>query len=469
MRFLKYILILPVLAYGLVWGYLWYDAYSALSKLTQSTESFANVEYDSFFVSPLGNEFTVDGIVIVPLIAPDEFRIEQVRIAADQIGFFLLAGNSMKEGEPPENLTVSFKNIQFNLDSKLFAMLEKMASNGAAEPQQSNMPFANIDALGCGYVEKFELSTYRQMGFNQINADLNIDMDFDKISEVMRVQLDANTRGIYNASVTTELYVPGGKVSAMGQNANNLPPVRLSIDDTGFYKKRNTFCAGANESSVEEYVDKHMQLLTELIGMPLPQKIATAYRNHMLKGGKISVSIRPKENINGDELAYYKPVEALDLLGLKITIGKTRIDIEQLLSADASMLAKKESTTGKETSTKVEEPQKGIVAKPEEKSTVSEKSSTEEPTKEAAKQPVTQQQTTKDTNPDEPMYHVEKVEEAHQYMDKMVEVTLPDNKVRHGLLGQIRNNRIYLIMELRGGNLTYPVKISEIKKFRVLY
>jgi hypothetical protein len=441
MRFLRNLLLFVVLVYGLAYGYLWYETNNTLQRITDGAAPFAKIEVGSFFVSPLGNEITVDTISIVPQMAADEFRIDQLRVYADQPGFFLIAGKTMQDGMLPEQVDVNLRNIQVNLDGKFISMLGQMAEQAAEQPEQSPIPFANIDALGCGDIERFQLVDYRLMGMRRINADLDLHLSYDKIGEVFGMQVDANTHGISDISMAMDIQVSSGKMSSV-TNTNTIPPMRISINDTGFYKMRNTYCATSNDSSVDEYIDRHMQLLGESLGLKLPEKIAAAYRNHMVKGGRINISIKPQSAISAEELAYYKPLEVAELLGLKLSIGNTRVELEQLFDANTPAVVAK-SPTDQKAGKSVTKPAK-------------------------TSRPVATRKITK-TRPKRPSYHVEKIKNAEKHIDRMVEVTLPGNKVRRGTLEQVRNGRLYLIMELHGGSITYPVRKTDISKFRVRY
>ncbi|WP_428623853.1 hypothetical protein [Sedimenticola sp.] len=440
MRFLRNLLLFVVLVYGLAYGYLWYETNNTLQRITEGAAPFAKIDYASFFVSPLANEITVDNISIVPQMAADEFRIEQARLYADQPGFFLLSGKAMQEGALPEKVGANLSNVQVNMDGKFITLLGDMAQQSQETSGQAPMPFANLDALGCGDIEQFQLVDYRMMGMRRLNLDLNLHLSYDKIGEIFGLQVDANTRGVYDISVATDFKVPNGEMGGV-TNTDKIPPMRFSINDTGFYKMRNSYCATANDSSIDEYIDHHMQLLSSAFGVTLPEKTAQAYRSHMLKGGRINISIKPQNDIAPAELAYYKPLEVAELLGLNISIGNTRVELEQLFNANAP----------------------AVVAKSEQPAKIKPRTSSTRP------EPSVVKKLTTTPAPSRPTFHVEKVDNAHKHIDKLVEVTLPGNKVRRGTLEQVRNGRLYLVMELQGGSITYPVRKTEISKFRVRY
>lgn len=440
MRFLRNLLLFVILIYGSAVGYLWYETNNTLKSIVAEAAPFATIDYDSFFVSPLGNEITVDNISIVPQMAADQFRIDQVRLFADQPGFFLIAGKSMQDGKLPERMGINFSNLQFNLDGKFFTMLEQMALQATEQPSEADAALAKLDALGCGEIEKFQLVDYRLMGMRRINTDLNIQLSFDKIRDIFGVEIDANARGIYQANMAMDFKVPSGEMGGVTET-RTIPPMRLSLNDTGLYKMRNNYCATSNDSTIDEYIDRHMQLLVATLGIKPTVNVATAYRNYMLKGGRINVSVKPQNDIAPEELAYYKPLEAAELLGLSVSIGRTRVELDQLINADAPAALARSPDKAKNRAT-------ATVAKVK-KSTA----------KEETKAPVRHR----------PSYHVTKVDDAEKHIDKMVEITLPGNKVRKGLLEQVRNGRLYLVIQLQGGSVTYPVRKTEISKFRVRY
>ncbi len=441
MRFLRNFLLFVILAYGLAYGYLWYETNNTLQRITDGSAPFAKITFDSFFVSPLGNEITVDNISIVPQMAADEFRMDQVRLYADQPGFFLIASKTIQDGTLPDEMDINLRNIQVNLDGKFISMMEQMAEQAAEQSGQPPVPFSNIDALGCGDIERFQLVDYRLMGMRRINADLNFHLSYDKIGEIFGIQIDAVTRGVYDVNMAMDMKVPSGEMRNMA-DTSKIPPIHMSINDTGFYKMRNSYCASLNDSSVEEYVDRHIQLLADTLGLKLPEKIANAYRNHMLEGGRINISVKPQNNISPEELAYYKPLEVAELLGLKLSIGSTRIELDQLFDANSPAVVAKSPAVNSST------------AKARQK--------------ESTRPTATKQAETKPA-PKRISYHIVNIDSAEKHIDRMVEVTLPGNKVRRGILEQVKNGRLYLVIQLQGGSVTYPVRKTEINKFRVRY
>jgi len=441
MRILRNILILIILTYGLAMGYLWYQTRQGLESISQAASGFAQISYDSFFVSPLGNEISVNNIDINPRATPDVFRIEKLRLFADRPGFFLIAGNSLQAGKLPAKIDMGITGLRFSLDSKLFSMLEEMANQAQdAQAQQSAFSFTHLNALGCGDISEFQLIDYRLMGVNSITSDVNMHLQFNELANMLNLKLDVITSGLNNISINTEIKVPNDDMQGVTRT-NYIPSMRIETNDTGYHKLRNTYCANSNKGTVEEYVDKHVELLRKELGFNLPQNALDAYRQYMLTGGIFNISLKPKSDVKPASLEYYQPLGVADLLGLKLVIGKTRITINQIMDVNAPLLEKAAT----------QKAEKRAEAKAAEQAQIEKKKRAE------ASRSI------------KPSYHSAKIDNAEKHVGKMVEVTLPGNKVRKGVLDKVSDERIYLNMQVHGGTLTYPVKINEISKFRVLY
>ena len=68
-----------------------------------------------------------------------------------------------------------------------------------------------------------------------------------------------------------------------------------------------------------------------------------------------------------------------------------------------------------------------------------------------------------------PTFHKVDIRNAERHINKVVEVTLYNGRVRKGILDNVNEGRLYLVLELHGGKLSYPVKMSDVEYFRVRY
>ena len=223
MRIVPILLATPFLLYGAAKGYLWYEVKSNADEMVEAASPFAQISYDSVYTSLLGDEVGLDNITIKPVMTQDEFRIEQVRLSAPHIGYFIGAGDNVKNGEFPENLGMQIHRMQIDIDSELFTMLEQMQQQAAmAQTDETDMWIASQDALGCGDISTFTISDYRDMGLANIVADASVNMTYDEQSKRTLIKVDTHTDNLYDIGVDFDFNVAP---QAMGSAvlANNIP------------------------------------------------------------------------------------------------------------------------------------------------------------------------------------------------------------------------------------------------------
>lgn len=451
MRVVKLLFLLVLLAYGGLMGYLWYDVKSNADKMIQSAAPFATISYDSIHLSPMADELGLNDIRIKPVMTEDEFRIERLHFYAPHAGYFISANQNMKKGNMPENLGVKIERIHVDLNSSILTMLEQSQQQAAMMQGQSNqMMLSNLDALGCGNKESFTLSDYRNMGIGDVVADIAVDIGYEESSNRTHIKIDSGVDNLYTLDANVDMDTPAQGVNA-AQIANIMPEVTLNYRDTGYYRLRNDFCAKSNESSTEEYIDRHIRLLGEHLDAHFPQPTVDAYRKLMLKGGEMNIKLKPSSDLDLAGLPFYKPADIIDMLGMKLTINGKRLDNSKIQwgAKDDTAIAEKPPVMEEKTPT--------VVAAPALRPTPTHQPSPE-PIAEVAPTPAPEKTT---------VYANIATADAGNYLGKMIEVTTREGKVRSGVLDEINTQRIYLQIKLRAGSLNYPVEIANIERLRI--
>lgn len=442
MRILIYLIAVPALTYAAMMGYLWLQVKSSADEVVKSAAGFADIQYDSVYTSLTGDEIGLDNIIIKPIMTNDEFRIEKIRLNAPHAGYFLQADSRLKSGNIPENLGVSVQRIHVDLNSDLFSMMEQGRKQALAQQQASpSTVLANIDTVGCGDKRALGLADYRKMGVGKVVADARFNIGYDKSSDRATIKSHIKTDNYYTVDFRAGFNTQSGRFNP-GSAIAALPDMEVSYTDTGMYKLRNSYCASLSNSDIESYVTHHIQLAGEQLGVGLPDEFLLAYKDYMLNGGTITVGISPVSDIPTDSLQYYPPDEVVKMLGLQIAINGNSLDNKQIRWLGAATRPRPEKTKpGNNTDTK--------------------KSTTTRPKVPSA--PLYSY------NRPAPKYHKVDVSNARKHINRFVEVTLFNGRVRKGILDKVNEGRLYLVLELQGGNLSFPVKMSDVESFRVRY
>lgn len=450
MRVLLILLLTPALLYGGTLGLLWYKVKSDADALVQNAAPVAEIRYGSIYVSPLGNEIGLNEISIRPNMTQDLFRIEQVRLSVPHVGYFISANDSVEKRKLPEHIGMQLRRVQFDIDSELLLMAEQMQRQQQAMLQQqpamrqAGAEFANalsgINALGCGDVQTFSLTDYRNMGIGKVVADVGFNIGYDEAQSRTRIDANISVDGLYQMDLAFEIPM---RPDAMNRNTfKGIPTSTFSYRDAGFHQMRNRYCAKQIEGSEEEYVDNHVALLGRLFNASFPESATTAYKNYLLKGGNYSIRLEPQEGFALEGIEYYRPDDIVAMLGLDMRINNTPLDTAAIQWGGTPRKARASSTPRATTSANDE-----------------------------TSRPPTNRSVTASAAPStkRPTYHLVDVHNADKYLHKMVEITTREGKVRKGELKSADSDRITLVIKLSAGEMTYPIETHTVDQLRVYY
>jgi hypothetical protein len=197
-----------------------------------------------------------------------------------------------------------------------------------------------------------------------------------------------------------------------------------------------------NSSSDEAYVERNLQMISETLGATFPEEAVMAYKRYMLEGGAMEVSINPPSPVDPGGLQFYSAEAIVQMLGLDLAINGQQVEFNQV------QWGRKPRNPVPGSETKGKFPQT--------------------PTRVAPPRP-TAERTTRVTQESTALAYKEiRVADAGKNVDSMVEVTTEDGKVRRGLLEKVADGRIYLVVRVSAGTLSYPVELMDITRLRVI-
>lgn len=421
-------------------GYIWYKIKIEADKAIKEAAPFAEIKYGSIHLSPLGDEVGLKNIVVALKMTQDEFHIEHAYMTGPYPGYFLTQAKNLTSDTPPNKLGVEIRHLEIDLNSELMAMLEEIDQQ---TPQTNTIDVEallfDMDALGCGNKTSFALEDYRKMGIDVLNLDITGDITYDEVSNKMQIRNNTNANGLYSLDSKFEITMgPNGKFTP-DMFDQGLPKSMLEYQDIGYHTLRNEYCTDLNNSNLTSYIDRNFTLVSQEIGLELTDETTAAYKNFKRDGGKMTINMNPSTNLSFSDLKYYKPVDIINMLGINVGINGTTLDFK---SSNAKATPHKEPK-------KTQKPKKPFDPHTLHRS-------------------LDREQANSDTNTsNKPSYKTIKVCDAHRHINKQIEVTTYEGKVRSGILEKVNNNRLYLIMKLSAGGITYPVEIDNIDKLRV--
>jgi len=447
-RVLFYILIFPLLAYGGLKAYVWYTVKSNVDDVVANMTPFAEVTYDGIF-SSLDGVVGIEGVVIKPVMTNDEFTLQTMSLSSESIFDFIDVGKRFNNGDFPKQMGWEAQKLKLDLDSKIFRLMSDFQQQAeSTQPAGDGFLFERLDALGCGTIGSFGLDEFIDMGYNQLELDLAMEMKYFEISRQMQISLHMKDRDLYRADFDVRFALDIDKIKAGTMETNELAVTAMNVvyTDTGYHKLRNAFCAELNDGTEAAYIDANITQLGAELGGELPEKVVTEYRHFMAEGGTVEVNLSPAEATALSGMEFYETADAMRILGMSMSVNNVSVDADQIQWKVNADKAKRQpgspaSASVPATSAKISPP----------------------PTRANA----AQKSQNVDQSSSEPSGKSIKVSQISRYVGEMVQIDTTQGKRRVGRLESADQERVRIMMKLGGGEFSFPVKLSEITAAKV--
>ncbi len=331
-KILLAVVLLPLLVYGAVKGYLWYDFKHNVDAFAKKIDPFAQLRYKSITTSLEGRAGLRD-VVLTLRNTGDEIHLRSLQFEAPNALYFLNFKRQIDKYGVPKRLGIRLHGLQLPLDAKLFDMLEQMQ---ALQRQQGGLEQeTSLDALGCGNVRSFGPRQYRAMGYSDLLADVALNYDYKPSDTTFNVHAEFTFRDM--AAVTLDTAFRASVEELKQRGAAGSPPQLLSLQakytDAGMNARRNRWCAAQDKLTLPAYLDRHIRMLRERLaamGIAVDPKVVAAYRKSLGNGGTVQWAMYPGGPIDPAELRLMTPKQIKQALGLQLTLGGEPINDDQI-------------------------------------------------------------------------------------------------------------------------------------------
>ncbi len=436
MRIIKALLVLVIVGYLGAKGFAYYKVKSEADSLIEQVAIFADVTYDGIYTD-LRGEVGLEGIKVSDSIAGDEMlRIGALRLRGPNI-LFLLGQDLSKEF--PDRLGFTIDDLQLSLDSELFTLAAAASGQQGGEGDFMLQSGLLDYTLGCGAVQTFGPSELMQMGYTELNVDLEIDTDYTEVTRTTSFRVFSATTDMGSTRLEMEVAARPSPMFFAGLASGQTPIKKITYEesDTGYYSRRNQFCARQNGESVEEYVERHIDLLARDLGTGFPDDAKEAYRQFMLNGGTMVFTAYPDDTFNITQAAYYETKDIVARLNMSVAINGQEIALNQFEWGEAGSPAQAESAnTGSGDN----------------------ESASEAP---AYEQQYTHQQRAS--------YHPFQLSKAGNYLNYKIKIVTTSGTEREGILRKADQSQLTIEVPNLRGNLIYNIRLRDINSAEAYY
>jgi len=281
---------------------------------------FAGIEYEDVSLSLKGS-VGLEGVTISPRMFPEKIKIGSIVLDAKSLRE-LLKFAQKEDGRPgyPDNFDISVNDLLVDLKSKIFA---SQTSGGQAQENAS-------PATTCGGVSSFGLADLAALGYDKIKIDQLVKINIDRPNNKFRSTLAFYAENFFSFTFRLDLDVnydaleAGAPTFAAGPK---LLEASLHYLDRSYNGRKNSFCAENEGVTVEEYLDKHVELLAaeaEKNNVELSDEIKFSYKQFLKGSGDMGISVLPEEPFDVSSIMMYEPADLVTVLGpsLKINGGE---------------------------------------------------------------------------------------------------------------------------------------------------
>lgn len=419
---------LAVIAGG-VGGYLWYGTKQQVDQLIAMAKPFAEISYGGVEISPAGS-VGVSQVRIMPHFVNDSIAIGSIRLNAPNILALLNIRRQLGQGQLPEAMSISFRQFELPLSGGILG----------AKPSASRerTPFDDLEALGCGPVTYFSGPEWEEMGYDRFVGNMETGYRVDVARSQLNLRIDSSTRDWAALDLDIGLALTKPSTSLM-ELATSLTPKLASLEllfrDDGFNARRNNYCAAKAGKPIDAFIADHIRLVVERLranGIDPGPGLIDAYRRFLTEGGQLAITATPPAPINPTELQFYKPEDAIKLLGLKLKVSDASI-ADLTVNWDAAKVARA----------------LGTVPEPVEETTVP--------------------AVTQATAAPQKSYHPTPVGELGQHVGKIAKLETRTGAQYRGQLDAVVEGIVRITIRKPSGTATLSLRSNEITSAQVLY
>jgi hypothetical protein len=312
---LKTILMVPLVvglvAYGGIKGYVYVKAKQELDQVIATAGPFVDISYEGIG-SSLDGTLSVEGVKLSPREVVGSIRIQSLDISGDGPGFFYEMFNGFDPGQPPRKFQVAARKISIPVDANFMAQL----ADGSAAPRPGAC------SLG-GVLQHVGLD---RLGYDQLTADGRIGYQLDAADGEMTLRMDYLLRGVEELFMEMSfsgMPDPGQMMMGAGPRLN-----RMSLQyrlDPDYLKGMLNHCAAEGKQSREQFVESLFQkdedYYARNLGFVPGGGILFALQELIGGSGELLITASPGPQFNPMTMAGYSTEQVVSMLGLDVTVG----------------------------------------------------------------------------------------------------------------------------------------------------
>lgn len=488
-------IIVAALIFVGVYGYARYKVKEKIDQII-TTLPYAGIEYETVNLSFAGT-VGIEGATISPHLLPGKINVGAILLDAKSLkGLFKFMRQNNKNHGFPDDFEIAVNDLELNLTSELFA----------SAPRGEKIEKATLsamEAMGCGDVDSIGPKELMEMGYSIIKIDHRVGFHVDRPGKKIKINLSLYAEEFFSLTLDINLATDASSLDTgnFSGAAPKLLDASLHYVDRSYNFRKNLVCAKKEGLTVEEYIDKHIQLLGAAARknkIELNDEIKFHYKEYLIGPGDGRISIRPEQPLELMAAMTYKPQDLVTILDPRLKINgkeisgvksisldilkylqsKEGISTETFIKAQQAISQNKDNTPDKISPKPVKQTAKAAPPPAKEKQPKAEKKLPETRKPSLEKQVEKRRQETEEKTakkvqstkkPALPHFRNVPVAQIREHVGREAIVYTKDGRRFSGTITRAGNLHIEINSRLTSGTIKLPVEINDIETANVYY
>lgn len=322
------LLLLPVLGFGAVKGYYWYQVRAVVEQFTQQLSGLVKLEYGSIETG-FDGAAGVRNLSLIPVGQTQGITIDAVRVRASSWWDLVSLQARLDKGALPQALGFEISGMRVDLGN---AALQQLAVETIASQTLAAGASGSSWMLGCEAAEGLNgLQLMHKLGYQQLVLDFSADYVFDRSYKLLTLTLDQSVADQFDMglSVTLDLGINEFNRYNLTLASPSLGDVKLQYLDRTFNKRYIQFCATAAAESAEQFVERHVGLVAATArarGLVLSESLLEAYRKFLLGAGELQLALLSDSQLWPTSILQFSPEQLFEVLAPELTVNGAQVE-----------------------------------------------------------------------------------------------------------------------------------------------
>lgn len=314
---------MPLLVAGLTYlgakGYIYYKTKTALDKIIRLASPVVQIDYTDVG-SKLSGTIYIDSIRLTPTGTYDEVTIEKLSISGDGFKFLLDLSLGFKSNEPPQQMSIAFKNMQMPASSLFLSNLTSSLKTNTS----------NIDNETCSIPGILNASGLQDIDINSITANGSFGYIYDKTASQAEINLKYDLVDIESTmlemklnQLTKSAMIGVGKLPII----EDLHLVRQYKPE--YMKQIINHCATnaslATATFIDDLFTQSDDYYLNTLGFIPGPGLSRLFKQLVTNAGTVEIMATPSSEISPALLKAYRPEDLVDLFGVTASYNSTPI------------------------------------------------------------------------------------------------------------------------------------------------